>query len=85
MNYPVWVIPSTGGGLLIAIISVLHGYISYFAVGESLFMVLSELKAYRENSKLLLELTCSHTKFFLLLTLVVGNVTGVEIWFIISS
>ena len=84
MNYPVWIIPGIGGGLLIAIISIIHVYVSHFAVGGSLFLILSEIKAHREKSRHLLEYTKRHTKFFLLLTLVFGNVTGVGIWFSIS-
>lgn len=53
-----------GGGLIIAIISVLHVYVSHFAVGGTLYLVLTEIKAYREKSQELLEYTKRHTKFF---------------------
>jgi hypothetical protein len=33
MNYPVWYLPETGGGLLIALIAILHVFVSHFAVG----------------------------------------------------
>ena len=33
MNYPVWYLPETGGGVLIALIAVLHVFVSHFAVG----------------------------------------------------
>lgn len=84
MNYPIWDIPSTGGGTLIAIIAVIHSFIAHFAVGGGLFLVLTEIKAYRDNSTQLLAYVRKHTKFFLLLTMVLGGVTGVGIWFIIS-
>lgn len=84
MNYPVWWIPSVGGGLLIAVISIVHVYVAHFAVGGGLFLVLTEMKGYREDSKDILDYTKRHTKFFLLLTMVFGSITGVGIWFIIS-
>lgn len=84
MNYPVWQLDFAGGGLLIAIIAVLHVYVSHFAVGGGLFLVLTEMKAYRENSQGILDYTRKHTRFFLLLTMVFGGLTGVGIWFTIS-
>ncbi|MCP4666230.1 MAG: cytochrome C, partial [Deltaproteobacteria bacterium] len=84
MNYPVWLIPSIGGSLLIAVISVVHVYVSHFAIGGGLFLVLTEMKAYRENSQDILDYAKRHAKFFLLLTMVFGSITGVGIWFIIS-
>ncbi|MCP4668599.1 MAG: cytochrome C, partial [Deltaproteobacteria bacterium] len=84
MNYPVWLIPSIGGSLLIAIISVVHVYVAHFAIGGGLFLVLTEMKAYREDSRDILDYAKRHAKFFLLLTMVFGSITGVGIWFIIS-
>jgi mono/diheme cytochrome c family protein len=84
MNYPVWLIPSVGGGLLIAIISIVHVYVAHFAIGGGLFLVLTEMKGYREDSKDIIDYAKRHTRFFLLLTMVFGSITGVGIWFIIS-
>lgn len=84
MNFPVWEIPLLGGPLLIGIISVLHVFIAHFAVGGGLFLVLTERKAYRENSAAMLDYVKKHSKFFLLLTLVLGAVSGVGIWFTIG-
>ena len=42
MNYPVWELPSLGGGTLIAIIAVIHSFIAHLAVGGGLFLVLTE-------------------------------------------
>ncbi|MBU4230716.1 MAG: cytochrome ubiquinol oxidase subunit I, partial [Proteobacteria bacterium] len=84
MNYPVWQLDFSGGGLLIALIAVLHVYISHFAIGGGLFLVLTEMKGYREGSQPILDYTRQHTKFFLLLTLVLGAMTGVGIWFTIA-
>jgi len=84
MNYPVWQLDAFGGGLLIAIIAIVHVYIAHFAVGGGLFLVLTELKGLREGSAEILAYTKKHTKFFLLLTMVLGGMTGVGIWFTIA-
>jgi len=84
MNYPFWEVPFIGGGLVIALIAILHVFISHFAVGGGLFLALTEGKAYRDNDQSLLNYVKSHSKFFLLLTVVFGAVSGVGIWFAIG-
>jgi mono/diheme cytochrome c family protein len=84
MNYPVWYLPEIGGGLLIALIAVLHVFVSHFAVGGGLYLIYSEKKGLREGSEPILEFTKRHARFFLLLTMVFGSITGVGIWFIIA-
>ena len=49
MNYPAWYLPNLGGGLLIAIIAVLHVVISHLAVGGGLFLVMTERKANKRH------------------------------------
>jgi len=83
MNYPVWDI-FMGGSMLIAIIAVTHIFVSHFAVGGGFFLVLTELKAYREDDSALRDYVKRHSKFFILLTLVFGAVGGVGIWFTIG-
>jgi len=84
MNYPVWEPPLLGGGLVIGIIAILHVFVSHFAVGGGLFLPLTERKARRENNPALLEYVKSHSKFFVLVTLVFGAVSGVGIWWAIG-
>jgi cytochrome bd-type quinol oxidase subunit 1 len=84
MNYPVWELTTFGGGVLIAVIATLHVFVSHFAVGGGLFLVLTEMKAYREKDKRILDYVQGHTKFFLLITMVFGALTGFGIWLIIS-
>ena len=84
MNYPVWQLESFGGGLWIILIAVFHVYISHFAVGGGLFLVLAERKAEREQNPSMLDYVRAHAKFFLLITMVAGSITGVGIWFIIA-
>ncbi|MGM0424732.1 MAG: cytochrome ubiquinol oxidase subunit I [Thermodesulfobacteriota bacterium] len=84
MEYPVWELAYSAGGLHIAIMAVVHVFIAHFAIGGGLFLVLTEKKAYRENSQDILNYVRRHTKFFLILTMVFGALTGVGIWFTIS-
>jgi mono/diheme cytochrome c family protein len=84
MNYPIWQLDAAGGGLLIAMMAVFHVYISHFAVGGGLFLVLTEMKGLRENNQAIVDFVRRHTKFFMLLTMVAGSMTGVGIWFTIS-
>jgi len=84
MNYPVWQLDAAGGGLLIALMAIVHVFISHFAIGGGLFLVMTEMKAYREGSPAILDFTHRHTRFFMLLTLVLGAMTGVGIWFTVS-
>jgi mono/diheme cytochrome c family protein len=84
MNYPIWEIPSIGGGSLIALISVLHVYVSHFAVGGGLFIWLTDLRATRTGDAALAAYVRRHTWFFLLVTMVFGGMSGVGIWFIIA-
>ena len=83
MNYPVWDV-AFGGGLLMALVAGLHVFVSHFAVGGGLFLVLTERKARRDRDADLLGWLKFHTWFFVLLTVVFGAVTGVGIWFTIG-
>ncbi len=82
MNYPVWDVPASG--LLIAAIAIVHVFISHFAVGGGVFLVLAERKARREQDAAFLGFVRQHSRFFILLTLVMGAITGVGIWFTIG-
>lgn len=84
MEYPVWQLQALGGGFWIALIATTHVFVSHFAVGGGLFLVLTEARARREKSEHLLEFVRRHTWFFLLLTMVFGGISGVGIWFTIS-
>jgi len=53
MNYPVWDV-AFGAGLLMALVAGLHVFVSHFAVGGGLFLVLTEWKARRSNDAALL-------------------------------
>ena len=76
MNYPVWDV-TFGAGLLIAIVSILHEFVSHFAVGGGLFLVLTERKALRHNDTGVLSWLRTHTRFFVLVTVVYGKRSAV--------
>ncbi len=82
MNYPVWFLPAIGGGTLIAFIAIVHVFVSHFAVGGGAFLIALEKKAYKEENKEMLEIVKRFARFFILLTMVFGSITGVGIWFI---
>lgn len=84
MNYPVWDLTTFGGGFLIALVAVVHVLVSHFAVGGGLFLVVLEKKAYKDEDAGLLDYVKKHSKFFLLLTMVFGGLTGVGIWWTIA-
>ena len=82
MNYPIWVLPAPG--LLIAAVAIVHVFVSHFAVGGGLFLVLAERKARREGDLPFLGFVRDLSRAFVLLTLVFGALTGVGIWFTIA-
>ncbi len=82
MNYPIWELPAAG--LLIAGVAIVHVFVSHFAVGGGLFLVLAERRARRREDAALLAFVRRLSRFFVLLTLVFGALTGVGIWFTIG-
>ncbi len=84
MNFPYWEVSWAGSGFFIALIAITHVFISHFAVGGGLFLVLSEMRARKNNDLAMLAYVKTHTRFFLLLTMVAGALTGVGIWLAIS-
>lgn len=84
MNYPVWYVPFIGSGWVIGMIAITHVYISHFAVGGGLFLAVTEAKALREGRRDWLIQLRAYSKFFMILTGVVGAMTGVGIWFAIG-
>ncbi|MBF0482698.1 MAG: cytochrome ubiquinol oxidase subunit I, partial [Desulfovibrionaceae bacterium] len=84
MDYPVWWLGSCGGGLLIAVIATVHVFVAHFAVGGGLYLVLTEHFARARALPAVLAHVKKHARFFLLLTMVFGALTGVGIWFAIA-
>jgi mono/diheme cytochrome c family protein len=65
-------------------VAILHVFVSHFAVGGGLFLVLTERKARRNSDAALLAWLKKHSKFFVLITIVFGAISGVGIWFTIG-
>lgn len=84
MNYPFWVVPIIGSGWVIGIVAIIHILISHFAVGGGFYLVLAERRAIKLGRNDWLEYIKKHSRFFLLLTVVAGAMTGVGIWFSIG-
>jgi mono/diheme cytochrome c family protein/cytochrome bd-type quinol oxidase subunit 1 len=83
MNYPFWDAP-LGYGILMAGIAVVHVFISHFAIGGGLYLVVTERAARARNDEATLAFLQTLSKFFARLTLVAGALTGVGIWFVIG-
>jgi cytochrome d ubiquinol oxidase subunit I len=84
MNYPSWDVPLIGSTWVIGLIAIFHVLISHFAVGGGFYLVMAERKAQREGNWAFMEVLRLHSRFFLVLTLVFGAVSGVGIWFAIG-
>jgi len=84
MHYPWWNVPHLTSPMLIAIIAVIHILVSHYAVGGGILLARETAAARRRNDEVYLKYLRSHTKFFVLLTVVFGAVTGVGIWWTIG-
>ena len=83
MHYPFWDQP-IGYGVLMAVIAVFHVFVSHFAIGGGLYLVVNERLARRAGDRERLAFLEQLSKFFAMVTLVAGALTGVGIWFVIG-
>jgi cytochrome bd-type quinol oxidase subunit 1 len=84
MDYPLFLVPHIGGGWLIGIVAILHVIISHFAVGGGLLVVATEQVAARRADSFRLAFAQKLSTFLVLLSAVLGAITGVGIWFTIG-
>ncbi len=84
MHYPWWYVPYLTAPMLIAVISVLHVLVSHYAVGGGLFLAVEVGHAYRTGDRAYLDYLHRHARFFVLLTVVFGAISGVGIWWTIG-
>ena len=84
MHYPWWYVPYLTAPMLIAVISVLHVLVSHYAVGGGLFLAVEVGHAYRTGDRGYLDYLHRHARFFILLTVVFGAISGVGIWWTIG-
>ncbi len=83
MPYPFWDV-MVGYGPLMAAIAVIHVFVSHFAIGGGLYLVVAERSARKAGDEGRLLFVKKLSKFFVLTTVVFGALTGVMIWFIIG-
>jgi len=84
MNYPFWEVPYLGSQLMIAIIAVIHVYISHFAIGGGFYLPIAEKYFSKQNNPGFMDYLKKHARFFLIITGVFGALSGVGIWFTIG-
>ena len=84
MHFPWWYVPVLTAPMLIAIVSVVHVLVAHYAVGGGLFLAVEASYAYRMQNVDYLAYLKRHARFFVLLTVVFGAVTGVGIWWTIG-
>lgn len=84
MHYPWWYVPYVTSPMLIAVIATIHVLVSHYAVGGGFFLAVETSHAYRTGNRQYLDYLRGHAKFFILLTVVFGAITGVGIWWTIG-
>ncbi|MBI4864793.1 MAG: cytochrome ubiquinol oxidase subunit I [Candidatus Riflebacteria bacterium] len=84
MHNPWWYVPELTAPMVIAIVSVVHVLIAHYAVGGGLFLAVETTHAHRTGNADYLAYLKRHARFFVLLTVVLGAITGVGIWWTIG-
>lgn len=80
MDYPHFEVCRLGGGMLVAIVAIIHVAIAHLAVGAGLFLAVGHTRALRRNDELLLDFLKRYSQYLILVPFVAGAVTGVGIW-----
>lgn len=70
--------------VLISSVAIFHTFIAHFSIGMGLYVVVCEYIAYRRNDTALLNYTKKNSSLILFIATVLGALTGVGIWFVIS-
>lgn len=84
MHYPWWYVPHLTSPMLIAAIAVVHVLVSHYAVGGGFFLAVESGYAHRTGDREYAGYLKKHARFFILLTIVFGAITGVGIWWTIG-
>lgn len=84
MHFPWWYVDQLTAPMLIAAISVIHVLVAHYAVGGGLFLAVETTYAYRTKNSDYLAYLKRHAKFFVLLTVAFGAITGAGIWWTIG-
>jgi cytochrome bd-type quinol oxidase subunit 1 len=70
--------------VLISSIAIFHTFIAHFSIGMGLYVIVCEYLGYKKNNTALLEYTKRNSSLILFIATVLGALTGVGIWFVIS-
>lgn len=84
MLYPWWYIPLLTAPMLIALVSVIHVLAAMYAVGGGVILAAENRRAVKKKDKPYRDYLKKHARFFLLLTILFGGVTGVGVWWTIG-
>ena len=84
MSYPWWYVPGVTAPMLIAFVAMIHVVVSHYAVGGGILLALENQHAVRKGDLRYRDYWKKHAKFFVLLTVVFGAITGVGIWWTIG-
>lgn len=84
MHYPWWYVPGLTAPMLVAFIAIVHVVVSHYAVGGGILIALENRFALKKEDKRYRDYWKNQTRFFVLLTVVFGAITGVGIWWTIG-
>jgi cytochrome c553 len=84
MDYPLFLVPHIGGSWLIGAVAIFHVIIAHFAIGGGLLTVATEQIGARRGNALWLTFARKHAVFLVLLSSVLGALSGVGIWFTVG-
>lgn len=84
MEYPVWYVPYLTAPLLIPLVAIPHVIVAQFAVGAGFLLADMVRRAYRDKLVEVLGYLKRLARFFVLITVVFGAVSGVGIWWTIG-
>jgi len=84
MEFPFWYVPFLTAPMLIPLIAVPHVIVAQFAVGAGILLADLVRRAHRDHKAETLAYLHGLARFFILITVVFGAVTGVGIWWTIG-
>ncbi len=84
MDYPLFLVPHIGGSWLIGAVAIFHVIIAHFAIGGGLLTVVTEQLGARRDNAIWLAFARKHAVFLVLLSSVLGALSGVGIWFTVG-
>jgi cytochrome bd-type quinol oxidase subunit 1 len=84
MEYPAWFVAYLTAPMLIPLVAIPHVIVAQFAVGGGFLLADMVRRAYRDDLPEVLDYIRRITRFFILITVVFGAVTGFGIWWTIG-